>query len=170
MTKGETEAHHVLNSRDDLCEDQLGFQVVKLPPRGDSREQVSTAAVLHDQIQLPARLHHLIKAHYVGVAQLLHAADLWGSQRLFLLIQMQLVHDFNSYSLWDRRRGGRRLSCQWQFKEGLMRLRTEIRTDVYLGDLTQEQMRRIWSKGGELAFNRMTVAAFFKVCTDLWCS
>lgn len=76
MSKGETEAHHVLNSRDDLCKDQLGLQVVKLPPCGDSREQVSTAAVLHDQIQLPARLHHLIKAHYVGVAQLLHAADL----------------------------------------------------------------------------------------------
>lgn len=69
-------AHHVFNSRDDLCKDQLGFQVVQFPPGGDSGEKVSTAAVLHHQIQLPAGLNHLVKSHYVGVAKLLHAADL----------------------------------------------------------------------------------------------
>lgn len=69
-------AHHVFNSRDDLRKDQLGFQVVQLPPGGDSGEEVSTAAILHHQIQLPAGLEHLVKSHYVGVAKLLHAADL----------------------------------------------------------------------------------------------
>lgn len=93
------EAHHVFYSRDDLCKDQLGFQVVKLPSGGDSGEQVSTAAVLHHQVHFPAALDHLVKAHYVGVAQLLHAADFRGSHGLVLLLQTQLVHDFNSYSL-----------------------------------------------------------------------
>lgn len=69
-------AHHVFYSRDDLCKHQLGFQVVQFPPGGDSGEQVPTAAVLHHQIQLPAGLHHLVQTHYVGMAQLLHAADL----------------------------------------------------------------------------------------------
>lgn len=93
------EAHHVFYSRDDLCKDQLGFQVAKLPSGGDSGEQVSTAAILHHQVHFPAGLDHLVKAHYVGVAQLLHAADFRGSHGLVLLLQAQLVHDFNSYSL-----------------------------------------------------------------------
>lgn len=103
MTKTDTGAHHVFNSRDDLCKDQLGFQVIKLPPGGDSGEQVSTTAILHHKIQLPAGLQYLVEAHYVGVAQLLHAADLWRSQQLAHLIQTQLVHDFDSYSLWGGR-------------------------------------------------------------------
>lgn len=72
----ESDTHHMFNSRDDLCKDQLGLQVVQLPPGGDSGEQVSTAAILHYQIQLPACLEHLVKTHDVGVTQLLHAADL----------------------------------------------------------------------------------------------
>lgn len=76
MMKTDTEAHHVFNSREDLCKDQLGFQVVELPPGGDSGEQVPTTAILHHQIQLPTGLQHLVKSHYVGVAQFLHAADL----------------------------------------------------------------------------------------------
>lgn len=38
---------------------------------------------------------------------------------------------------------GEGLAVSDRFKEGLMRLRTEIRTDVHLGDLKQEQTRRI---------------------------
>ena len=68
--------HHVFHSRDDLCEHHLALQVVELPSGGDSGEEVSTAAVLHHQVQLPAGLHHLVQTHDVGVAQLLHAADL----------------------------------------------------------------------------------------------
>lgn len=66
----------MLHSRDDLRKHELGFQVVQLPPGGDSGEQVSTAAVLHHQIEFPAGLYHLIETHNVGVTQLLHAADL----------------------------------------------------------------------------------------------
>ncbi len=89
----------MLHSRNDLCKDQLSFQVVKLPPGGDSGEQVSSAAILHHQIQLPAGLDHLVKSHYVGVAQLLHAADLGGRHRLAPLVHSQLVNDFDSHSL-----------------------------------------------------------------------
>lgn len=94
-----TAAHHVSNSRDDLCKNQLGFQVIKFPPCGDSGEEVSAAAVLHHQIQPPAGLDHLIEAHHVGVAELFHAGDLCRGKLLALLIQAQLVHDFDSYSL-----------------------------------------------------------------------
>ncbi len=76
MIEMDAKAHHVLNSRDDLCKDQLRFQVIQLPPGGDSGEQVSTAAILHHQVQLPAGLEHLVQSHYVGVTQLLHAAYL----------------------------------------------------------------------------------------------
>lgn len=60
MIQTDAAAHHVFNSRDDLCKNQLGLQLVELPPGGDSGVQVSTAAVLHHQIHLPARLHHLV--------------------------------------------------------------------------------------------------------------
>lgn len=96
------QAHHVLKSRHDLCKDQLAVQIVKFPPGGDSWEQISTAAILHHQIHLPSGLDHLIQTHHIRVAQLLHAADLWRSRRLALLIQTHLVNNFDSYSLWDR--------------------------------------------------------------------
>lgn len=93
----------MFNSRDDLCKDQLGFQVVELPSSGDAREQVSTVAVLHHQIQPSAGLDRLIKAHYVGVTQLLHAVDLRGGKRRGLPILTQLVHDFDGDSLCSSR-------------------------------------------------------------------
>lgn len=92
-------AYHVFYSRYDLCKDQLGFQVTKLPPGGDSREQVSTTTILHHQIKLSAGFDHLVQTHDVGVAQLFHTADLRDSQRLAPLIQTQLVYDFDSDSL-----------------------------------------------------------------------
>lgn len=96
-------SHHVFNSGDDLSKDQLGLQVVQLPSSSDSREQVSTASILHNQIQPSAGLDHLVKAHYIGVAQLLHAADLGGGKRRILPIPTQLFHDFDSNSLCDNR-------------------------------------------------------------------
>lgn len=66
----------MFNSSYDLCKDQFGFQVIESPPGGDTGEEVSPAAVLHNHIESPASLKNLIQAHYVGVAQLLHAADL----------------------------------------------------------------------------------------------
>lgn len=97
--------HHVFYSRDNLCKDQFAFQFIQLPPGGDPGKQVSSTAILHHQIKLPARLKHLIKTHYIGVAELLHAADLRERKLLALLIQALLVHHFNSHSLWGRRKG-----------------------------------------------------------------
>lgn len=97
-----TEAHHVFDGRDDLRKDQFGLQVVEFPSGGYPGEQVSAAAVLHDQVQLPAGVDHLVEAHYVGMAQLLHAADLGGGQRLAFLIQTRLVHDFNGDSFYKK--------------------------------------------------------------------
>lgn len=50
LVKSDTEAHHVFNSRDDLCKNQLCFKVIKPPSGGNSGEQVSTAAILHHQM------------------------------------------------------------------------------------------------------------------------
>lgn len=91
--------HHVFHSRNDLSKDHLGFQVGQLPPRGDSGEKVPTATILHHQVDLPAGLKHLVQPHNVGVAQLLHAADLRGGQQLTLLVQTLLVHHFDRNSL-----------------------------------------------------------------------
>lgn len=90
--------HHVFDGRDDLSKHQLGLQVIQLPPGGDPGEQVSAAAILHHQVQLLAALQHLVKPHYVRVAQLLHAADL-GHHRLAPFIQTLLVYDFDGYPL-----------------------------------------------------------------------
>lgn len=107
MINSDTKAHHVFHSGDDLCKHQLCFQVVQLPPAGDSGEQVPAAAILHHQIQPSGGLYHLVKAHNVGVAQLLHAADLTGGQRLALLVLTQLVNNFNSNSLCKQEMRGR---------------------------------------------------------------
>lgn len=91
--------HHVFDGRDNLSKHQLGLQIVQLPPGGDPGEQVSAAAILHHQVELLAALQHLVKPHYVRVAQLLHAADLARHHRLALFIQTLLVDDFDGYSL-----------------------------------------------------------------------
>lgn len=91
--------HHVFDGGDDLSKHQLGLQLVQLPPGGDPGEQVSAAAILHHQVQLLAALQHLVKTHYVRVAQLLHTADLGRRHALAPFIQTLLVYDFDGYPL-----------------------------------------------------------------------
>ena len=92
-------AHHVRDGGHNLSEDHLGLALGQLPLAGDLGEELPSAGILHDDVQLGQGLHHLIKADDVGVVESLHAGDLPRQQALGLLVQLRLVQDFDGHFL-----------------------------------------------------------------------
>lgn len=91
----------MLDCRQNLRKHKLALQVRETTPVADPTEQLSSASILHHQIEPLERLHHLIQTHYVGVSQLLHATDFRGKKCLRLLVQTHLIQDFYCHSLYQ---------------------------------------------------------------------
>ncbi len=68
----------MLHSWENLREDDLAVDVGELPLCVDLRVELSSACVLHDQVQTGQRLHHLIQTDDIRMVQLFHARYLPG--------------------------------------------------------------------------------------------
>ena len=87
--------YHVIHGGDHLSEQRASLWFCQAALVGDLGEELSSAGVLHHDMQLGQRLHHLVQPDDVGVVHLLHAGDLPGQQALRLLVQFRLVQNFD---------------------------------------------------------------------------
>lgn len=151
MDQEHTAAHHVLDCRHHLCKDPFGFQVTEAPSAGDSGEQVPAAAVLHHQIQLPARLDHFIQTHNIRVTHFLHAAHLRGHMELLLLFQTHFVHDFDSNSLWRFKGKDKRENKNENWHHRVIKQRNEGKYQLSTVQITLVNLVVKYSKGKQQA-------------------
>ena len=90
---------HVVHSRQDLTKYDLGVALIGLALVGDSRVELAVRRELHAHEQPLLRVNHFVEANYIRMTYPLHARDLAEQQPLRLLVQLDLVQDFNGHFL-----------------------------------------------------------------------